>query len=373
MIIKSKDESRVLANSHEKHAVELEALGLFNEADLAYKAAALIDLADDELQDGWGGALNGQVGRQKILKEIINAWNPSALIETGTFRGITTEWLAELSNLPIYTCEKNKRYYFQAKARLEKFTNVNISLTDSREHLRQLAELPLSQERCLIYLDAHWEEDLPLQEEITIIFAAFKNPLVIVDDFRVPFDFGYKYDDYGDEKIISISLLDNILPQDVRVGFPSLHSSLETGARRGCALFAHESTMNQIQLNALVCSDTLINWKLKEHRTFELEFRSLANRNVELENLSTEDGTSKMRAQIDDLTFQCEERLKQIITLNDLNKQLQEKMRLSTKDDTSNIIAQIDDLTFQCEERLKQIITLTDLNKQLQEKMKYEE
>jgi hypothetical protein len=325
MIIKSNDESRAEANSHEKHAIELEALGLFNEADLAYKAAALIDLADDEIQDGWGGALNGQVGRQEIFKEIINAWNPSALIETGTFRGITTEWLAELSKLPIYTCEKNKRYYFQAKDRLEKFTNVNVSLTDSREHLRHLAELPLSQERCMIYLDAHWEEDLPLQEEIAIIFAAFKNPLVIVDDFRVPFDFGYKYDDYGDGKIISISLLDNILPQGVSVGFPSIHSSLETGARRGCALFAYDSTMNQIQLNAPICSDTLINWKLKERRTFELEFRLLSNRNVELENQCTVNGTNNIRTQIDELTFQCEERLRQIITLTDLIKQLQEK------------------------------------------------
>jgi hypothetical protein len=52
------------------------------------------------------------------------------------------------------------------------------------------------------HLDAHWEGDLPLQEEIEIILGRFPNFLIMIDDFRVPGDSGYGFDDYGRGKML---------------------------------------------------------------------------------------------------------------------------------------------------------------------------
>ena len=46
-----------------------------------------------------------------------------------------------------------------------------------------------------IYLDAHWNDDLPLPEEIDIIAKDLRNFFIFVDDFQQP-DAGYGFDRY---------------------------------------------------------------------------------------------------------------------------------------------------------------------------------
>jgi hypothetical protein len=62
--------------------------------------------------------------------------------------------------------------------------------------------------------------------------------VIMIDDFAVPGDEGYTYDDYGPGK--QLSLRDFPFHKDprVRVFFPSRHSSRESGARRGCIVLA---------------------------------------------------------------------------------------------------------------------------------------
>src|SRR5690606_13052152 len=104
----------------------------------------------------------------------------------GTFRGITTEWMAQNFKEPIYTCETDPRYFHQAKQKLAPFTHVYCELKDSRAFLRDLSNILPGERPVLYYLDAHWAEDLPLREEIEIILSADDNAVVMVDDFAVP-------------------------------------------------------------------------------------------------------------------------------------------------------------------------------------------
>ena len=187
-----------------------------------------------ELRDPFGGPFNGQRGRQAIFNEVVRRLDVQCVIETGTFRGTTTEFMAEQAPAPIWTIEARPRYYYYSVMRLRRFSRVHISLGDSRTFLRRLAtsnDVPKS--RAFFYLDAHWYEDLPLKDEIEIIIRHWSNFAIMIDDFEVPGDAGYKFDDYGNGKRLSLSYLGPLSLLGLQAFFPSIPSGDETGMRRG--------------------------------------------------------------------------------------------------------------------------------------------
>src|SRR6185503_7616085 len=126
----------------------------------------------------------------------IHACHFDAIIETGTFRGSTTLFLAHNSGgAPVFTSEVNTRVFETARRRLRAFQNLHMYNLDSRQVLKT-ADLARYR-RPFFYLDAHWLADLPLSEEINVICQKWVDYVVMVDDFQVPDDPGYGYDDYG--------------------------------------------------------------------------------------------------------------------------------------------------------------------------------
>jgi hypothetical protein len=187
-------------------------------------------------------AFNDQKIRQKMFMEIVNCFRPKAIVETGTFHGNTTEFMASIIEIPIYTAEYNKRYYAFARRRLRKFSNVEIHCGDSRDYLRKLISSGLlSNEKNFFYLDAHWYEDLPLSEEIEIIINFCPEAIIMVDDFQVPWDQGYGFDDYGADKALTPEYIAPlIMKYNLAQFYPSAPSAQETGCRRGCVVLARE-------------------------------------------------------------------------------------------------------------------------------------
>jgi len=192
-----------------------------------------------------GGAFNGQEFRKQIFSEIVNEMGITAIIETGSFRGTTTRFMRRSTDLPVYTTEVNPRFFSYTKLRFLFDGGVSVYHEDSREFLSMLGrDAALSGGRNFIYLDAHWKDDLPLEKEVQIICKSFPDSVVMVDDFAVPGDDGYLYDDYGPGKTLNVEYLENVCSEfDLEPYFPSTDSGRETGSKRGCVVFAasHEN------------------------------------------------------------------------------------------------------------------------------------
>jgi hypothetical protein len=195
--------------------------------------------------------LNGQVRRREIVRELGRTIQFDGAIETGTFRGFSTEFLAAVFGR-IWTVEGNERAFAFSAKRLSTNADVTIEFGDSRDFLNRLLRRPEMNDKTLfIYLDAHWKDDLPLADELAVIATAPIRCVVMIDDFEVPDDSGYGYDDYGPGR----ALIEANLPVSVLTGwalmYPAARSEDETGARRGCCLLASPALVDQAQLDTL--------------------------------------------------------------------------------------------------------------------------
>ena len=204
-----------------------------------------------EDRTSWGGALNGQKHRQFLVEAFLSKLCLDAIVETGTYRGTTTAYLATLSLLPIYTVEYNSRYYGFSLAALRRFDNVHLFKGDSCAFLNGLvSKKSLAGKRVLFYLDAHWGGELPLLQELCIIFSYWDEAVVLIDDFKVPDDSGFGYDDYGAGNSLELSYLMSVLERfQLSVFFPSVSSDEENGEKRGSVTLANHPAVKDILLS----------------------------------------------------------------------------------------------------------------------------
>jgi hypothetical protein len=192
----------------------------------------------------WGGAFNGQCFRQLIFMDLLRNCHFDTIVETGTFRGSTTSFMATNAPIPVHSSELNRRNFAFASKHLQLFENVRLFNQDSREFLRR-PELNKGL-RTFFYLDAHWQDDLPLGAEAEYIFSTFNRFVVMIDDFEVPGDPGYTFDDYGPGRKLSLSDFPFHRDGRVSVYFPSRPSDLESGKRRGCVVLASKELASHV-------------------------------------------------------------------------------------------------------------------------------
>ncbi|WP_406859657.1 hypothetical protein ABZO31_04655 [Streptomyces sp. HUAS MG47] len=110
--------------------------------------------------------------------------------------------------------------------------------------LRSSDSFPKS--RVLFYLDAHWESDLPLREEVSLVTGTWTDSVIVIDDFKVPDDSGYTFDVYGGQAL-SMEYLGQGVVDPYEVFWPNCPSSAETGARRGCVVLAAPAVARQVE------------------------------------------------------------------------------------------------------------------------------
>jgi hypothetical protein len=235
------------ADHYERVAQGLEQAGHPWLAQFGHIAAAEIDLLNDGNRQSWGGPFNGQTGRTAIMEAILKTCLLDNVVETGTFRGTTTEFLARRVSGRVYSCESEPRYFLYARRRLEPLGNVDVHLADSRAFLQTLlSQGAVCQARTLFYLDAHWSIDLPLASEIEIILKNHPSNIIGIDDFEVPFDSGYGFDDYGPDKRLWLPILAAFRTAVPNFYVPSISSAEETGAKRGCIWFASNDELDRL-------------------------------------------------------------------------------------------------------------------------------
>lgn len=187
------------------------------------------------------GPFNSQPVRQQIFLALMARIKPAAIVETGTFRGTTTQFMAGIG-VPVFTIEASARAFGYARARLWTRRNITMLLGDSRRILENLFAGALREHRdrtVFFYLDAHWSADLPLAEEVAIVFRRCARAVVMIDDFRVPHDDGYGYDAYGPGGVLETEYIQDIVDTlGLSVFYPSTPSDREGGSRRGSVVLA---------------------------------------------------------------------------------------------------------------------------------------
>jgi SAM-dependent methyltransferase len=189
---------------------------------------------------------NGQAYRKRIFEDVVSVISIDAIVETGCWVGNTTGYMAETSRRPVYACDLDPRFHAIARMRLAHLDNVHLRLSDSRQFLRELTHGGLVSKCVFFYLDAHWTIDLPLPEELELITSFWSRFVVMVDDFKVPDDPGYGYDDYGVGKTLALETVEkSVAKHDLVAFFPAVHSSEETGRRRGCILFTPRGEVSE--------------------------------------------------------------------------------------------------------------------------------
>jgi hypothetical protein len=185
-------------------------------------------------------AFNGQQHRKKIFCDLLEKFNFQAILETGTFMGNTTGYMRQRASCPIATCESSSMFQAVAMSRLKKMNGIEFVLGDSREFLRDKLSAGAFKGTAgplFFYLDAHWHDDLPLGSEIEIIGENVGECVVMVDDFQVPGDGNYSYDDYGKGKSLDMFTFNKSFSKaGMKVYFPTLSGAQETGGKRGCVV-----------------------------------------------------------------------------------------------------------------------------------------
>ena len=218
---------------------------------LLRKIRGLRGLRDFHSQDHkkfypWGFAMNGMTSRLEATRQIIFGVGIERIVETGTFRGTTTEWFAQFG-LPVETVEITPRHHAFSVARLAGYKNVDVILNSSVSFLKdRIAQKRVAPDTAqLFYLDSHWKDNFPLREELQLIFNCYTNAVVLIDDFEVADDSGYAYDNYGPDKAATLSYVKSSNLPALEVFYPATPAKKETGARCGWVVFCSNAVTSQ--------------------------------------------------------------------------------------------------------------------------------
>jgi hypothetical protein len=215
--------------------------------------AGAIDLLRPSVAKGFGGPFNAQERRIEAVRDIFSSIDFRTVVETGTYRATTTLFLRTLTSAPIVTIEADPRFFQYSRLRLRS-TGVTVLRGDSATVLRSIAADPRwNRAPAFFYLDAHWLDALPLLDEIGTIVSGWHDFVVLIDDFKVPGDAGYGYDDYGERGTLDVELLRRGVTSGLVVYWPAAPSDAETGARRGWVVLGSAGPMDE----ALATLDTL--------------------------------------------------------------------------------------------------------------------
>jgi hypothetical protein len=192
----------------------------------------------------FGFAMNGQTARLEAVREIIYHCQIKRIVETGTFRGTTTEWFSEFG-IPVISIEAHAPSYEFSKRRLAQFSNVLVKHANSVDALKAILPEFTKSGPVFIYLDAHWDAQLPLREELRLIDSNLQHFVILIDDFEVPGDSGYTFDNYGIGKALTEGYLRTCAADHLVKYYPSIPSHNETGGRRGWIVLTRSSEMSE--------------------------------------------------------------------------------------------------------------------------------
>lgn len=158
-------------------------------------------------------------------------FNITHIVETGTCLGYTTKWFCE-NFKQVKTVEINNTYFNIAyENRLSAFENVEMFLGDSVDKLEYM--LDENHKNTIVFLDAHWGDNCPLERELDIIASKNATPIIVIHDFKVPDNAELGYDSYNNQPFTYEWLEQKFINIYSKDKFDCYYNSMICGAQRG--------------------------------------------------------------------------------------------------------------------------------------------
>ncbi len=147
-------------------------------------------------------AFHGDPQYQGMVDELLGSLQVTDFVETGSFLGRSTAFVAQRwPGVQVHSTEINAGFFQTAQRRLGEMPNVHLHHCHSVQFITDLIQSGRLGELPVFFLDAHWEEDWPLPRELELIRQGCERAIIIIDDFRVPAQTQFSYDDYGADKV----------------------------------------------------------------------------------------------------------------------------------------------------------------------------
>lgn len=144
-------------------------------------------------------AFNTDVKLAERFLDLREEYKINVAIETGTYHGETTKWLAENFDV-VYTVEYNKIYLEEAQSRMAGYFNIRSYLGSSVDLLGNFLH-ECKDNNVIVFLDAHWYAN-PVLQELDRIYESGIKPVLAIHDFKVPNRPDLGYDLYPEQNII---------------------------------------------------------------------------------------------------------------------------------------------------------------------------
>ena len=144
---------------------------------------------------------NRECIRSYIFWRLHEHLNCTSFVETGTMYGNTTGFVNRVFDTPVFTSEINDTYYLVNRANLIWARGVTNHHSNSVEFLNSLCDGDRLGDNPMFYLDAHWYDYMPLADELCCIIRKCRKAVILIDDFMIPNELRYRYDEYPDVRI----------------------------------------------------------------------------------------------------------------------------------------------------------------------------
>jgi predicted O-methyltransferase YrrM len=196
--------------------------------------------------------MNGQRNRLRTSILLLEILKPEFVIESGSYLGTTTQYLAGFSSKKTFSIEINKEFAEVASSRLKSdIEQKRVEIVDGNSAQQMpliLRDINPRTSRIFAYLDAHWLEQIPLFEELQALLDWGGDFIAVIDDFFIPDDQGYGYDQYRNHRV-DISHVPS--SEKISVWVPSESSETESGARRGTGYIVSSNLTKLIEKDSV--------------------------------------------------------------------------------------------------------------------------
>jgi len=137
-------------------------------------------------------AFHGDEHYQTIIRQILLQGNIGVFLETGAYHADSSIYVAQFVK-KVYTCEIRRDFCDTAQDHIDKSgfkENISLYNEPSQTFIPRFLPLLVELESVLVFLDAHWQDDWPLEKELALCAELQKKHpgklVVVIDDFDVP-------------------------------------------------------------------------------------------------------------------------------------------------------------------------------------------